>query len=116
MASKHSERDAPTLVGDLSPSWSLHDWEISCQSCSYRASALAYRDLPARYWAFEVGGMTVWAWNREHLDFVRRSLLQQAQDSDPYSWLANYIPGDWKADASRVANEISKRLHSEHCP
>jgi hypothetical protein len=111
IACKPSEKDG-TLIGDLSPSWRLHDWEISCQGCAYRAAALAYQDLPACYWSFDVAGMTVWAWNREHLDFVRRRLLRQTTDSDPYAWLGAYIPGEWKASASRVAAEIAKRLQN----
>jgi hypothetical protein len=115
-ACKPSEANASTLIGDLSPSWGLHDWEVACQSCAYRAEALAYEDLPVRYWSFDVAGKTIWGWNREHLDFVRRSLLGRAHDSDPYAWLRNYIPGDWKADASRVANEIAKRLENRMPP
>ena len=111
IASKPSEKDA-VLVGDLSPSWRVDDWTLACQTCPYRAGDLSYQALPPRYWSFEVGDMTIWGWNREHLDFVRRCLLQQAQDSDPYAWLGNYIPGDWKAYPLRVANEIAKRLAS----
>lgn len=109
-AQKVSEVGGPELVGDLSPSWSLDDWEITCSACPFRRSGVSYDALPPRYWCFEVGRVVVWAWNREHLAFIRRYLLDDSNDLERYVWLGTYIPGDWKANARQVATAIEMRL------
>lgn len=109
-ARKPSEVGGPELVGDLSPSWSLDDWEVTCSGCTFRAVGLAYDALPSCFWTFGVGRLTVWAWNRDHLAFIRRHLLGKPGDAEPYAWMATYIPGDWQASAQRVARAIERRL------
>ena len=112
-ARKPSEACEKQLIGDLSPSWTLDDWEVACRKCTFRAGALSYDALPACFWCFDVGRFTVWAWNREHFAFIRRYLLGQADDSGPYAWLGTYVPGEWKANAQLVAKAIEKRLDAE---
>lgn len=111
-AKKASESSEPSLIGDMSPSWSLEDWKVACTACLHRASGLAYDHLPACYWTFDVGRIRVWAWNREHLEFLGRYLRGDSAESEPYAWLGTYVPGEWKLNAPRVVEAIAARLHS----
>lgn len=98
------------LVGDLSPNWFLNDWTIRCTDCVYRAEDVAYDDLPARYWTFDVGDLVVWAWNRDHLVFLSKYLNGEDTTRDPYGWLGAYVHGAWKQDGARIATAIAARL------
>ena len=110
IARKPSEAGGREIVGDLSPSWALDDWEIVCLGCPFRTAGLAYDVLPTLFWTFEVGRLVVWAWNREHLAFIRRHLIGESTPTERYAWLGTYIPGDWKASAQRVARAIETCL------
>lgn len=109
-AHKPSEKDESLVVGDLSPSWGLADWVVVCSGCPFRAANLRYRDLPPCYWCFDVGSISVWAWNRDHLVFIRRYLQDQAHRDDPFAWLGAYVPGEWKANADRVCKAIANAV------
>lgn len=110
LARKPSEVNAPLLIGDLSPSWRLADWYVTCPACAHREENLSFDELPERYWRVEVGGICVWAWNRAHLAFLAEYLDGAASQDHPYAWFGAYIPGEWKRHAGDVVRAIRARL------
>ena len=91
-AKKPSETEfASGLSGDLSGTWHLDDWIISCPQCAWRAIDRAYDDLPPLFYT-EDG---LFAWNYEHLRFLERHLRHDPTDGDRYTSLASYIRGEW---------------------
>jgi len=110
LATQPSASDSGVIVGDLHPAWGLADWTVSCSRCGHGATELSYERLPPLFWMLESGTETVWAWNRDHLAFVAAVLEGQDVRSDPYAWLAAYVPGNWKRDGKRVARTIRKKL------
>jgi hypothetical protein len=113
LAAKVSERNGPTLIGDLSPGWNVAAWTISCLSCAYRAHDLAYDGLPKLFWELAVGDIGVWAWNRDHLVFLAKYLTGDAASDDPYAWLGAYVPGDWQRKGRRIAQAMRDRLAAD---
>lgn len=98
------------MVGDLSETWNLPNWETSCPSCPYRATGLSYDALPALFWRFTVRRSEVWAWNRDHLAFLAAFLVKEDVRRHPYSWFAAYVPGVWKRNGKVIALKIRDRL------
>lgn len=110
-ARKPSEEGCRFLVVDVgSPGWNVDDWAITCTACPHRASGIAYEALPECYWSFEVGESVVWAWNRDHLAFLRRCLLGRMEREEPYRFFEAYVPREWKLDARRIVAHIERRL------
>ena len=90
-ASKPSESDMGSVVGDLSGTWHLHDWVVSCSSCPLRLVDRGYDELPPLYFVRD----GIFAWNLEHLQFIADSLRGFDTSSDPYHFFGAYIKGDW---------------------
>ncbi len=109
-AEKESERDYGTIIGDLSPSWNIDDWIISCTQCFHKESGISYDDLPKLF--FSGGELNIWAWNKDHLTFLIKYLSGQSIKGDRYEWLSTYVPGRWKQQKDRTI-KIMKKMHNK---
>ena len=113
LAQKVSERDnREDLVVDISPSWHLNDWELICTTCPKRLDGLSYDSLPTLF--YSGGELGVWAWNREHLEFLAQYLGGKDVSASPYRWLSTYARGKWKANAERVCKSLDRWLRLEY--
>lgn len=101
-----------TVVGDLHPEWDGAHWQVVCTRCTHRAGTFTYDEMRAHaplYFTLEASGQDLWAWNRDHLKLIVRVLAGADVRGDPYAWLATYIPGHWKARASRYG-QLARHL------
>ncbi len=94
-----------TLIGDISPSWSIpDDWQITCYSCGYRRHHLHYDDLPPLY--YQDGITLLWAWNRDHLHAQIAELNGTLTKSNPYHYLMSYMPTSWTQRKDRTIQHL----------
>ncbi|MFL0798703.1 MAG: hypothetical protein K6L73_14570 [Cellvibrionaceae bacterium] len=109
-ASKPSEREFKSeVVGDLSPTNSLNDWEVVCTSCPKRISGLAYKDLPGLF--YSAGELDTWAWNTEHMNCILLCLRRENTESNPYHWFMTYVHGKWKKNPDKAIRSF-KKMHN----
>ena len=105
-AEKDSEKKSGAIIGDLSPTWEISDWRVTCLSCPHRIDSLAYEDLPELFYSQDEFG--VWAWNREHLFTLLRYLNGESMQDDPYAWFLAYVPGKWKKQKTQSIISLEK--------
>lgn len=115
IASKPSESEKGVLTGNCNKAWMTDDWKLICERCSYRASGLAYEDLPSSYYQVEARGHILWAWNRDHLIMLLKLLKNELVQGDPYEWFATYTHGKWlqKKNRNYLAKSIERLLTNE---
>jgi hypothetical protein len=84
-------------AGDCSQQWG-EPWTVACQRCPYRIEGLDWDHmlgLSKLYFSAIVGGVELWAWNREHLRMIRTVLEGRPLLGDPFAYLATYLRGEW---------------------
>lgn len=101
----HIER---AVVSDLSPSWSLDDWEVQCPHCLKRLSGLSYDELPGL--TFSGGDSGVWAWNADHARCMVEHLSGRDTSHDPHHALMTYLRGRWKRRPASVIADLKRML------
>lgn len=111
-ASKPSERDLPPVLCDVTsrPAFVDDDWAVSCTACTFRSTKGTFATLPPLYWKLPWRGDELWAWNREHLGFLRETLLGVNVSRHPCAPLGAYVPGEWKRHAKAAVQAIERAL------
>ncbi len=96
-----AERELPVTV-----------WDLRCTQCVHRVTTVQYEDLPRLFWRAEAAGVEIWAWNREHLQMLRKVLAKESVDGDPYEGFATYARKEWliERNRKRLLNAVTKVL------
>lgn len=110
LATHPKEAHLGPIVADVASAWNDPGWRWSCERCGARREGLFYRQLPARFYRFEVGELEVWAHNRDHLLFLLALLGGEPPRGHPYAGLSTYVPGRWKRRGRRLAATLRARL------
>lgn len=113
-----NSEELAAVLGDLHPAWRVGGFDTTCLSCPNRLRSVTLEQLPPLYWRFDVGDLSVWAWNRDHLTFLLRLLSGEECRDNPYAWLETYVPGAWKSkrNAPRVARAIRRIIDADRVP
>ena len=98
------------IIGDLSPSFQLNDWDIKCMSCPKRISNLAYEELPKLF--YSEGALDIWAWNGDHATCIIDFLSGKDTSKNPYHWFMTYIRKEWLKKPIKAISEL-KKMHNQ---
>ena len=107
-AEKPSEKKMQPLIGDLSPSWCIDDWQIVCRSCFYRKEQLGNHDLPGLFYSDDQ--TDIWSWNKDHLLCILACLKGENLPFREYDWLMTYVRGTWKGNRQSSIRKIEALL------
>lgn len=102
------------IVGDLSPSWDKAVFSICCTTCLLRLDNQHYGQLPAPFHQVSVSGRTLWAWNREHLDMLRKVLEGESIKGHPYEFFATYIHRGWQQWRKKFVRAIHQHTETHN--
>lgn len=113
-AHQPSQTETGVIAGDCSRPWLSDDWIIVCEHCMWRASNLAYSQLPNLFYQVEARGNVLWAWNRDHLTMLRQLLAGEDVSEHPYEWFATYARREWllKKNRKHLLKEIIRTLEN----
>lgn len=111
-ATKPSESGMGLVTDDLCGTWHLSDWVVTCSTCPFRLVDGAYEALPPLY--FEDEG--IFAWNRDHLQFISLHLSGCDTTSDPYHCFATYIRGEWLRHRAQSIKTVARLLSRDTIP
>jgi phage FluMu protein Com len=108
-AKKNSELEYQNvLIGDLSKSWNLKDWEVRCTSCPKILENIDFIQLPPLFFKNDI--LEIWAWNKDHLAAILDYLQNNLPKDHPYTWLMTYIPKSWKRHKNKAIKTMREML------
>ncbi len=103
LATKSTERDHDVIVGDCRTTWMHGDWSLRCDVCTFTNEGLTYVELPGPYYEVQARGVSLWAFNEQHLTMLLDLLEGRDVERHPYAWLASYADRDWLRRGARKA-------------
>lgn len=96
-----SQTSVGVIAHDCTEPWYSEDWSVVCERCFWRASDLAYSELPELYYQVAARGVVMWAWNRDHLTMLRLLLSGDDISGHRYEWFATYAQQEWLKQKNR---------------
>ena len=106
IAKKDCELEFNEFSCDISGTWSVDDWKTTCTFCARRKEGLSYANLPSLYYR----DGDIFAWNRDHLLFLKLYFDGCDTSTNPYHRHKAYIRRDWLRRKSRSIQSINKLL------
>lgn len=88
-------------------------WSVRCSAAPHRTEGLRWDDLGEPWFQVEARGEVLWAWNEDHLRFLRDVLAGTNVSGHPYAPLATYVRGAWKKHAEDFVKAIDGVLAEE---
>ncbi len=105
LATQPSHARGRRAVSDCSPEW-REPWRIVCEGCPWRAKDLDYDAVRAAgplYFAVEVQGVELWAFDREHLELIADALEGRPVEGHPLRIFSTYLRRGWLSRSRRPA-------------
>lgn len=85
-------------------------YSITCLSCPYRAVTIAFENLPPLFYKVAEPGTELWAWNREHLLFLRDYLKSPHSPLLRRDIYGPYVRREWLLKRRALVRAIGRRL------
>jgi len=87
-------------------------WSLLCTSCTFRKRGVAFAEVAPFFHEFGVSRCKVWAWNLDHLCFLKMFLEGQPTEGHPYHGYRTYVRGAWLKGNNRIkiAKAIGDRI------
>jgi len=102
----HADGGEVVLVGEGGGTWHRADWAGRCGGCLHELHDLAHDALPPPYYRDQAEG--IWAWNREHLEHLRRVFADEADADSPYAFFDSHLPKGWLRRRDRTRRILDR--------
>jgi hypothetical protein len=83
---------------------------VKCLSCVFRAAEVSFDTLPPLFYQGSARGSGLWAWNRDHLLFLRSYLHSPHSREGKKSWYSVYVRREWLLRRHSLVKAIDQFL------